>query len=218
MGRPLKNKFFDPTGNESTGGEGITLTSGNVSFASVTRGSGYYSANVAATVSAPQLTGGTTAVVDTVYLFANGAVKTVGLSNAGTGYTSAPTLTFTGANSSTATATVSIDAGNTVANAIAVSAWVTGGASSVVGDIVKQTGSKSFRVATAQGTSKCVLTTGTVAEGECQITATMADTSTFYVAKINGHTVYDSSGNKFLWSVDAASSATSPETVMIGTN
>ncbi len=218
MGRPLKNKFFDPTGNESTGGEGATLTSGNVTFASVTRGSGYYSANVGATVSAPQLTGGTTAVVDTVYLFANGAIKTVGISNAGTGYTSAPTVTFTGANSSTATATISLNSSGTTDNAIAINAWVLGGASSVAGDIVKQTGAKSFRVATAQGTSKCVLTTGTVAEGECQITATKADSSTFYAAKINGHTVTDSSGNKFLWSVTAADSGTSPETVMIGTN
>ena len=218
MGRPLKNKFFDPTGNESTGGEGVALTSGNVSFASITRGDGYFSANVGATVSAPQLTGGTTATVGTVYLFGNGAIKSVGLSNAGSGYTSAPTLTFTGANSNVATATVSINSAATTQNAILIYAWVAGGASSVVGDIVKQTGAKSFRVATAQGTSKCTLTTGSVAEGQCQITATKADASTFKVAKINGHTVTDASGNKFLWSVTAASSATTPETVNIGTN
>ena len=218
MGRPLKNKFFDPTGNESTGGEGVALTSGNVSFATVTRGGGYYAANVGATISSPQLTGGTAATVGSVYLFANGAIKTVSLSNAGYGYTSAPTLTFTGANSSTATATVSLNSSATTQNAILIYAWVTGGASSVVGDIIKQTGAKSFRVATAQGTSKCVLTTGSVAEGQCQITATKADASTFKVAKINGHTVTDASGNKFLWSVVAADSGTSPQTVFIGTN
>lgn len=218
MGRPIKNKFFDPTGNESTGGEAVALTSGNVSFASVTRGDGYYAANVGATVSAPQLTGGTTAVVSNVYLFANGAIKTVGLSNAGTGYTSAPTVTFTGANANVATATVSISSSGTTQNAILINAWVTGGSSSVVGDIVKQTGAKSFRVATAQGTSKCVLTTGTVGAGQCQITAIKADSSTFKVAKINGHTVTDASGNKFLWSVTAADDTTVPETVMIGTN
>lgn len=218
MGRPLKQKFYDPSGKPSTGGEGVAVTSGNVTLASITRGSGYYAANVSASFSAPQLTGGTTATVSTVYLFANGAVKSVGVTNAGSGYTSAPTLTFTGANTGTATATASINASSTTTNAILINAWVPGGSSSVVGDIVKQTGAKSFRVATAQGTGKCTLTTGTVAEGQCKITATKADSSTFAVAKINGHTVTNSSGTKFLWSVTAASSSTTPETVMIGTN
>lgn len=220
MGRPLKQKYFDPNGTPSTGGEGVTITSGNVSFASVTRGTGYYNANVAATISSPQLTGGTAATLSTVHLFANGAIKTVAITSGGTGYTSVPTITFTGANSGTATATVSIDATTTTANAIAISAWLLaadGGTQALAGDIVKQTGAKSFRVATSEGTGKVVLTTGSVATGQCQITATKQDTTTFYVASINGHTVKDSSGNKYLWTVDSPDSTTTPETVTIGT-
>ena len=57
MGRPLKNKYINPYANTpganrpGIGGEGISSTSGNVSFASITRGSGYYAANATATIS-----------------------------------------------------------------------------------------------------------------------------------------------------------------------
>jgi hypothetical protein len=74
----------------------------NATFSNV--GLGYFAANANVTISAPNLPNGIPAVVNTVHLFANGAVKTVNLLSNGSGYLTAPTLTFTGANTYLATA------------------------------------------------------------------------------------------------------------------
>lgn len=220
MGRPLKNLFFNPDNTSGQNYDGAASTEGGEGVSTLSfsnRGATYYSANVAITLGAPTLPGGTQSTVSSITLFGNGAINSYTIAS-GSGYLTAPAVTITGANATPAVATSTLNASTTSANAIAIRAWVTGGASSIAGDIVKQTGAKSFRVATTQGTSKCTLTTGSVAEGQCQITATKADASTFYVANINGHTVTDSSGVKFLWSINGADGSTTPETVNIGTN
>jgi hypothetical protein len=99
MGRPIKSIYFGNRNTDEVGGEALYSTGGNVALTFTGNlGFGYYSANAAATFSAPTVTGGVTAVAGTVYLHANGAIKAVGISNTGTGYTAASTLTFTGAN------------------------------------------------------------------------------------------------------------------------
>lgn len=228
MGRPIKSIYFGNRNTDKVGGEALYTTNGNVNLSfSGNLGFGYYAANVAATFSRPTLTGGTTAVADAVYLHANGAIKSVHVSNAGTGYTSAATLTFTGANvAAPATTTANVLPSTTTNNAIGANAWVIG---DTVGrtnaDIIKQTGAKTFRVATTYGgtdrAGKCKLvTTATpAAAGEMTITATFADgTSTFQVAKITDRLVYDASGNRYRWTLGTASNAATPVLVTVSSN
>ena len=193
MGRPIKSKYFDPVpdlagGKVTLGGEGVASTSGNVAVTFSNRGAGYYTANAAVTFSAPQLPGGTTATGTVVLFSGNGAIQAVSLVNAGTGYTTKPSLTFLGANATPAAGTIT-GGGLTAAvqNVLAISAFIPaadGGSSAVVGDIIKQVGAKRFKVLTAQGTGKCKLVAAAPAAGEMTITATDSKNSTYYVTKI----------------------------------
>lgn len=228
MGRPIKSIYFGNRNTDSVGGEALATTSGNLTVAfSGNIGYGYYSANVAASIAAPTVTGGTTAIVDSVYLHANGAIKSVHVSNAGTGYTSAPAITFTGANVATATGgTASVLASSTTSNSIASNAWVAGDTvGRTNGDVIKQTGGRTYRVATSGGTGKCklVTTANPAAEGEMTITATFEDNSTFSVARLTKNLAYDADGNAYRWAdysgdqpaFATASNSTVPVTVSI---
>ena len=84
----------------------VANTAGIVSLTFSSRGSGYSAGTVGVTFSAPQVSGGKTAT-GTVTLFSgNGAINYVTLTNAGSGYTTKPTVTFTGTNSGSASATI----------------------------------------------------------------------------------------------------------------
>ena len=96
-------------------GEGVATTSGNVNLSFTSRGSGYSAGTVTATFSAPQVSGGKTATAGTVYLFANGAINAVQVTNVGSGYTSVPSITFGGTNTGAASATVTGTAAVTLA-------------------------------------------------------------------------------------------------------
>ena len=224
MGRPIKSIYFGNRNTDEVGGEALYTTSGNVNLSFTGNlGFGYYAANVAATFSAPTVTGGTTAVADAVYLHANGAIKSVHVSNAGTGYTGAATLTFTGANvAAPATTTANVLPSTTSSNGIASNAWVAGDTvGRTNGDIVKQTGGKTYRVATSGGTGKCklVTTANPAAAGEMTITATFADgTSTFSVAKLTENLAFDASGNRYRWTLSTASNSATPPLVTISSN
>ena len=193
MGRPIHSKHFDPipdtpNGRVLIGGEGVASTNGNVAVTFSNRGDGYFTANASVTFSAPQIPGGTTATGTLVLFTGNGAIQAVTLVNAGSGYTTKPTLTFTGANTIAAAGTIT-GGGLTAAvtNVLAVSAFIPtadGGSSAVVADIVKQVGARRFKVTTAQGTGKCKLVAAAPAAGEMTITATDSKGSTYYVTKI----------------------------------
>lgn len=219
MGRPIKNRFINPYGaaraakRPGIGGEAVTVTSGNATATFGGRGTGYYTANVSATVSAPELAGGTNATISTVHLFANGAVKSVAISNAGAGYTAPPTVTFFGANSGAASATIAIDTATTNANAILANCFFPGASVGVkTGDIKKQRGSRSFMVANVAGyTKQLKLVTSAnlnpYAAGQMTITATFDDASTFNVAKITDRKVYSSTGQSYKWTLTTGSAA-----------
>lgn len=219
MGRPIKSVYFGNRNTDGVSGEGVATATVGV------KGDGYWSANAAATFTAPQITGGTTATATLTFgNVTSGNIASVVITSAGSGYTSAPTLTITGANTTPAsTFTVTLTTSTT--DALTCNAWVTGDTIGRVGDIIKQTGSRTFRVATATATSKCKLVTtadGPAAEGEMTITATKSDTSTFNIAKINDRTVYDSSGNQYQWVLGAANATTDSvtgfEIVGLGSN
>lgn len=180
MGRPLKQKFFDPVeGSINIGGEGVA----SLSFSNL--GGGYYTANVAISLGAPNLPGGTQATVGSITLFGNGAINSYTIV-AGAGYTTAPAVTITGANTGTAVATSALT--SAVTNVIAISAYIPaadGGSSAVIGDIIKQVGARRYKVRTAQGTGKCKLVTAAPGAGEMTITATDSLNSTYYVKKLD---------------------------------
>lgn len=219
MGRPIASRYFGNRNTDGVGGEGVQYA--NVWIA----GTGYYSANAAVTFSAPQITGGTTAT-GTVSLNGSGNVSGIVITNAGTGYTSAPTATITGANAAPASANVSLFASSTTQDAITVSAYLLaadGGASAVASDIVKQVGSRRYKVQNAQGSGKVTLVTSAPAAGECRLTATDSDGGTYYVKKLESRTacLLPVTGTQFLedahakWTLDSAEADVS---VVLGNN
>lgn len=213
MGRPLKQKFFDPVeGSISIGGEGVVST---LNFSNL--GAGYYTANVAISLGAPQLPGGVQATVGSITLFGNGAINTYSIVG-GSGYTSAPAVTITGANATPAVATSTIT--SVVKNVIATSAYVPSGSSAVAGDIVKQVGARRYKVTTAQGIGKCKLVAAAPAAGEMTIIATDSLGSTYYVTKLverlvtltqntDGGSGFEfATGSRAKWSLNAAVTGT----------
>jgi hypothetical protein len=229
MGRPIKQKFFDPKADTAADGSSRILIGGE-SVGSLTfsnRGEGYYSANVAITLGAPNLPTGVQATVSSIVLFGNGAINTFTVSG-GTGYTSAPAVAITGANTTPAAATATLT--SVVTNVIATTAFIpaaNGGSSAVAGDIVKQVGARRYKVITAQGTGKCKLVTTTPSAGTMTIIATDSQGSTYYVKKLeentatlvqntNGGSGFDyDTGEKAKWSLTG--SATAPAAGNIGT-
>ena len=235
MGRPIKQKYLNPqpigygqgagagvVSNTSVGGQMIASTSGNITLNSLTRGTGYYSANVSATIAAPDMDDGTRATVSTVYLFANGAVKSVGLNNAGSGYTTTnPAITFFGANSGAASATATL-ANHGVTPAIRGNAWFTGTTTGDYdADFLKQRGSHSFVMANVAGpnqekqtlrlestnntgTGGSYAALGPTSAGNVTIGAQFADGSTFQVKKITDRVVHSNDGHVYKWGFGSA--------------
>jgi hypothetical protein len=124
--------------------------------------------------------------------------KAVVITEKGSGYVSAPTPTFTQSVTATSVnmAADSGSAGSTTnqENAIVVTAFIptaNGGSSAVIGDIVKQTNDRRYRVKTAQGTGICQLVTDGVANaaGEVSIKATDSEGKNYLVAKLTSRKV-----------------------------
>lgn len=180
MGRPIKKLFIGNRNSTGIGGEGVA----SVTLGGTNNSTGYTTGD-AVTFSAPQLPGGTTAT-GTVVATA-GVIDSITIVTAGSGYTSAPTVTAATGTIGTLTLTAVLTTGTT--NAIALSAYVVGGASAVAGDINSQKGSKTYNVTTAQGTSECLLVTTAPGEGEMRITATDSAGGTYYVKKLTNRTV-----------------------------
>jgi hypothetical protein len=188
MGRPIHKKYFGNKNTDGVGGEGVVASSGNVAVTFSNIGEGYFTANAGITFSAPQIAGGTTAT-GSVYLFANGAIKAVGLSSAGTGYTTKPTLAFTGANTTPAVGTITgggLTA--TVENALNANARVTGGSVGKSADILSQRSSRRYKVRNADGPGVCALVPRLpTAVGEMALIATDSASGTYYVTKLTAH-------------------------------
>lgn len=182
MGRPLNSKLFGERNTDNVGGEGVLTVSVG------TQGDGYNIANAVVTFSAPQITGGTTATGTVVIANAVvGNISGVTITNPGTGYTSAPSLTFTGANTNVAVATATLT--STVTNALAVQARFSSTNRTSGNDIIKQLGARRFKVRTQDGTRAFNLVPNTpAAAGEMAIVATDSAGGTYWVKKISGKT------------------------------
>lgn len=176
MGRPIKKKFFGSLNPGGTGGEGVSL---------VTIGTNPVSTQTVTVVfGAPNITGGVQAAGTAVKT--GNTVTSVLITTVGSGYTSAPAVSFTGTGMSvvgSATATLT----SIYQNALSVTAFVPGGSSGVAGDIVKQEASKRYLVRTVQGIGQCRLVAiagGSLTEGQMNLLATDVNGSTYYVTKL----------------------------------
>ena len=106
MGRPIKSKFFGNRNrggdNENTGGTGQGQTSGvggeSVKLVTFSNSGTLYSQGTTVSFGQPNIAGGIRAT-GTPVIDANGLLRGVTITEAGTGYTSAPTLTVTTASS-----------------------------------------------------------------------------------------------------------------------
>ena len=117
-------------------------------------------------------------VLNTTY-----AVKSVAVARAGTGYTSTGTLTFGSTSGSSAAARFTLTA--SVTNDIALTAFITGGASRTGGDILKQEASRRYLVRTSDGLGQCrLITTSTLSAKQMTIVATDVNGSTYFVEKL----------------------------------
>ena len=186
MGRPIQKKYFANTNYELFGSANV----GGESVASVTvAGDGDdtgYNTGDAVTFSAPQITGGVTATGTIVSDGEDGAIVSITITNAGSGYTSAPTVTAsTGTIGGTTLTAVLTSGASARQNGIKCEAQVGSGSEVTTGDVIKQVGSKRYKVQTSDGTAICKLvTTADLGANEMSITATDSDSGTYFVRKL----------------------------------
>ena len=127
--------------------------------------------------------------------------KSVVITQTGSGYLSAPTVTYTNQGGVTI-GNITLVAVNLLP-AIVTYAKTTSNGSSLAGDIVKQVSGRRYKIATRDGTGICKLkTSGAVsAVGEMTIKATDRSGKTYYVAKLTENKAvvvpYGASGHEF---------------------
>jgi len=182
MGRPIKPKYLGKYDKGGVGGEFVI-------YANVTAlGTNYYAGNTTVTFTAPQIPGGVTAT-GTAVIAANNTVTGITITNNGSGYTSAPTANVWAPNFITQP-TLSVTLSTNQQNAIKVYAnVVAAGATVQTGDIIKQTGTRRYRIQTANGTSVCSLvSSATINQGQAVIYATDVLGNYYYVTKLTDRT------------------------------
>jgi hypothetical protein len=191
MGRPLNKKYFANTNYQDFG----TANVGGESIASVTAPAGTLADLVngtypipAAQIGAPNVAGGAKPVLRVIVTGAT--AYTVEVVSAGSGYTSAPTITFNGSvaggsGSATPVATLT-SSGTARQNGLMCEAQIPGGSDNTAGDVIKQVGARRFKVQTADGTAILKLVaTENLADGQMSIRATDSAGGTYFVTKIS---------------------------------
>ena len=144
-------------------------------------------------------------------------VKSITILEKGSGYTSAPSLswnghTFTGQttpslNAATLTTPDGIPNSGYDFATIKVTAQTTAGGSDLAGDIVAQKGSRRYRVATTDGTAVCSLVAGSPAVNQMSLIATDYSGNTYYVTKLTRHRVLLTQNSGSGWEFETGSSA-----------
>ena len=189
MGRPIKKKFFaniiNPYqnhatgGNTGVGGEGVSavvLSTSSLAVSTLT---------VTVSFTAPTISGGITATGTPVKT--GNTVTSVLITNEGSGYTTAPTVAFTGTGMTSWSTTIgTATLTSTRQDAIAFDAYLTTGTTSVAnGDILKQEASRRYLVRNSEGVGQCkLISTSTLTAGTMNIVATDWNGSTYYVKKL----------------------------------
>lgn len=194
MGRPVnKRNFGNPnyaaTG-EAVGGEGVSAIAIAAPIAASLNAE-----TTTVTFSAPQIAGGQTAT-GTAVIDGNGDLTGITITDSGSGYTSRPTISVVDSDGpETLTLThgaggVTITLTSNRTDAIAVQAITSGSTNRTSGnDIIKQVGSKKFKVRSQDGTAVCKLAGATpAAVGEMTIIATDSGGATYHVTKLYNRT------------------------------
>jgi hypothetical protein len=177
------------------------------------------------------LTGITTAVVTTTNSIAGVAgvtldvayrVKSITITNTGSGYTDATdaAVTFSAGTAAGTAVLESYTVGGVIGNnenAITISAYIpaaNGGLSAKTGDIIKQVSTDRYRVKTADGTGICKLAAAAPSAGQMTMTATDSAGGTYYVTKLTSRKALlikgDRTGTQFTsgtmvaWNFDSA--------------
>jgi hypothetical protein len=182
MGRPLNKKFFGNRNTGGIGGKGVE----SVTISGVW--SGFTQATSTVVFGLPDLPGGVRAT-GTVTITA-GAPTLVTMTEKGSGYTSAPTVTISDSDvgaetSGTATAVLTVNTGQE--NAITITGRIVAG-STVALDVIKQTGARRYLVTDGTNTGVVELVGDAVdAAGEANIIARDSASGTYYVTKITAH-------------------------------
>ena len=237
MGRPIQKKFFANT-NVALDGEGVG-GEGFASVAVVTTGTLYTTTNYTWAGSTPQIAGGQ-AATGTLTIGTDRRVTAFSVGNAGSGYTSTGSVTVTvspATTGSAATYAIGLTAAAR-ANGLAIYAYIpasgtaglvsgTGGTARLLGDIIRQTGSNKYLVATSEGVGRVKLVYDGVADaaGEADLTATDYAGKTYYVMKLNGRKAklkqYGSAGHEFAdesWVKWNITTAVTNDTVTLANN
>ena len=193
MGRPLNKKFFANTnlrlfGTANVGGESVASVAVTGTFAGKTPGT-YDIA--AASISAPQVTGGAKPLLTLTYATSSTAV--VSVVTAGSGYTSTPTIsggtlqTLGGAGTGTIVLTATVTSGAALRqNGLRCEAQIGASGSEVTtGDVIKQVNSRTYKVQTSDGIAVCKLVTTEAKDAnQMSIKATDSAGNTYFVAKL----------------------------------
>lgn len=176
MGRPIKQLFIGNRNPGGVGGEGVAdVTIGGTADVGIID-------QDPLVISAPDLAGGVQAAGYVVS--AAGDIDSIVITEAGSGYLSAPTVTV--ANQTNRTLTAVLTTGTQ--NAIACTAFLEGG-SNLAADIIAQKGATTYRVQTADGIGECSLVAATPsAAGEMAIVATDSAAGTYWVTKLYNNT------------------------------
>jgi len=194
MGRPLNKKYFANTNYQDFGTAGV----GGESVASVTAPAGTLGGLVsgtytipAASITAPDVDGGAKPVLTVTVTGAT--AYTVAVTSAGSGYTSAPTITFNGSvagGTGSATPVATLTSGASARqNGIKCEAQLPTVAEATTADIIKQVGSKRYKVNVGGVIGVCKLVqSANLSDGEMSITAVDASTHAYWVRKITART------------------------------
>lgn len=223
MGRPLNKKYF---GNRNVGSISVTTDNGiggeGVESVTIVQGTGKTDGSKTVTIALPDLPNGVRATATAVVA---AGVLTITMTEAGSGYSTAPTVTVTGGGTGwtyTAVLTTSTGPVSSVTNQEnAIVAYAFTGSSSKVADIVKQVNSHDYNVNTADTAGTPIRATlkgsAATAVGEMTIKATDVNGNTYFVTKLtarkavltrdtqNGSNAWVyATGETAPWSFDAA--------------
>jgi len=204
------------SGDNNGAGGSITFTYGVeaaviVTSADYAYGTSYYygSNNTQASVSPA---GGTGVTLDVGF-----AADHLAVTEKGSGYIGTESVVFTstsGGGEVTAVGTIvlttdsgdrpgygDLNANTNQENAILIYAKTTSGGTVQLGDIIKQEGSRRYKILTRDGIAVCKLVAGVPAYQEATITATDSTGHTYYVTKLTAHRAllvpYGSAGHQF---------------------
>lgn len=152
-------------------------------------------------------------------------VKELTVTNAGSGYVTSPTVTFSAGTGGDTASTSAVALTTTGTNVILAKAFVVDGTQALDADIIKQTSTNEYLMQTTEGQSVVTLVADdTPVEGQASITATDALGETYWVMKLTGRLallerkggagVYES-GETAPWSLESTTLDPSGQTVQI---